>query len=155
MIGRQGDGPEDVDAAFAEIVADLEREGIGRDIGTRRDQLVDEPATEPTPVVEAGPVTASWRGHETEFDWAGDDDTERYEPPEPPPLPKLRPLTIVALFLLVVGVLLLLLPNIIGLEARIAAPIALISLASGIGLLLMRVRKNPPTFPDGDNGAQV
>ncbi|MBC6450801.1 hypothetical protein [Actinokineospora xionganensis] len=153
MINRPGDGPEDVDAAFAEIIADLEREGIGRDVEQRRaDTVQEEPELPPAP---PPPATASaWRGHETDFDWAGDDDPGGYEPPEPPPLPKLRPLTIIAIVLLVIGVVLLVLPNIIGLDPRIATPIALISLAGGIGFLLMRVRKTPPDF-DEDDGAQV
>jgi hypothetical protein len=141
-----GDGPDDVDAAFAEIVADLEREGVGRDVETLREDTVRIEPVDPAPA-----TSASWRGHDTEFDWAGDN--ERYEPPEPPPLPRLRPLTILAMVLLIIGVLLLALPGVIGLSARIATPIALIAVASGIGLLLLRIRKTPRDYP-GD-GAQV
>ncbi|PPK64178.1 DUF308 domain-containing protein [Actinokineospora auranticolor] len=150
MKSRPGDGPEDVDAAFAQIVADLEREGVGRDLP---DDL-GEPETPPTGTPALAAPTATWRAHETEIDWADDNENEHYEPPEPPPLPKLRPMTIVALVALVAGVVLLLLPALIGLDARIATPAGLIALAAGIALLLLRTRKTPPTDPD-DNGAQV
>ncbi|GLZ39206.1 hypothetical protein [Actinokineospora sp. NBRC 105648] len=158
MKGRPGDGPEDVDAAFAEIVADLEREGVGRDVPSEaelrrelREQEPDQPVDPPRPPAPA----SSWRAHDTEFDWTDENADEHYEPPEPPPLPRLRPATIVAIVLLVAGVLLLVLPSLIGLDARIATPIALVALASGIGLLLLRARKHPHDYPDGDDGAQV
>ncbi|SDC48675.1 hypothetical protein [Actinokineospora iranica] len=161
MKGRPGDGPEDVDAAFAQIVAGLERDGVGRNLPSeaevKRDHAesprpgdADQPAEPPGP-----PPPTAWRGHDTEIDWSDDNADEHYEPPEPPPLPRLRPATIVAIALLVAGVVLLILPSVIGLGARIATPIALLSLASGIGLLLLRARRHPHEYPDGDDGAQV
>ncbi|MGQ0838631.1 hypothetical protein [Actinokineospora sp.] len=154
----KGDGPEDIDAAFARIVADLEREGIGRDVPSEAEVKSEHAEAtrqaEPDPP-DPPPTLGGWRGHETEYDWAGDNDDEHYEPPEPPPLPRLRPATLVAIGLLITGVVLLILPGVIGMDARIATPIALVALASGIGLLLLRVRRNPHEYPDGDNGAQV
>ncbi|GAA2968307.1 hypothetical protein [Actinokineospora diospyrosa] len=149
MKSRPGDGPEDVDAAFAQIVADLEREGVGRDIPT----LNEVPADPPPDPAPARPAS-TWRTHDTEYDWSNDNNDEHYEPPEPPPLPRLRPLTVVAIGLLVAGVLLLTLASILNLDARITTPIALIGLATGIALLLLRARKSPPPLDD-DNGAQV
>jgi hypothetical protein len=163
------DRPEDVDAAFAAIVADLEREGLGADLdladAERTEDLTHpiraerveeaervEPATPPTGEPTA-PI-AAWRGHETEWDWSwGDATDEHYVPPEPPPLPRLRPMTIVALVLVIAGVLLLIAPGLVGLDPRIGTPISLVALASGFGLLFLRIRRTPPD--PHDNGAQV
>jgi hypothetical protein len=155
--------PEDVDAAFAAIVADLEREGLGADLdnATERTEdlthplkasaIEDTDRIEPTQTGEPTAPIAAWRGHDTEWDWSWGTDDEHYVPPEPPPLPRLRPLTVVALVLIVAGVLLLIAPALIGLDARIGTPISLLALASGFGLLFLRIRRSPPT----DNGAQV
>ncbi|MDQ3786893.1 MAG: hypothetical protein M3422_06580 [Actinomycetota bacterium] len=151
------DRPDDVDAAFAEIVADLEREGVGRtlpDLNDPRDE--PDPPTAPTPAQPrpAEPPQA-WRGHDTDWDWSWGTDEEHYVPPEPPPLPKLRPLTIVALVLIVLGVVLLIIPSLIGLDARIATPIALLSITCGGAMLLLRARQTPKNPDARDDGAQI
>lgn len=155
------DRPEDVDAAFAQIVADLEREGVGATLPdlSKPAEGVAEPEPDPGDEPAASqPVStapaATWRGHDGEYDWSWGTDDEHYVPPEPPPLPRLRPLTIVALVLLVLGVGLLAAPGLVGLGPRIGTPIALVALTCGGGMLLLRVRKNSPRDPD-DNGAQV
>lgn len=155
------DRPEDVDATFAQIVADLEREGIGATLPDLSKPAEGAAEPEPDPGDEpAGgqPVStapaATWRGHDGEYDWSWGTDDEHYVPPEPPPLPRLRPVTIVALVLLVLGIGLLAAPGLIGLDPRIGTPIALLALTCGGGMLLLRVRKNSPRDPD-DNGAQV
>jgi hypothetical protein len=157
------DRPDDVDAAFAEIVADLEREGVGRtipDLDDHPDQpdradLVDAPA----PVAQEPPRPAeppkAWRGHEGDWDWSWGTEEEHYVPPEPPPLPRLRPMTIVALVLVVLGVVLLIIPAVVGLDARIATPIALLAITCGGGMLLLRVRQNPKDPDTRDDGAQI
>jgi hypothetical protein len=150
------DRPDDVDAAFAEIVADLEREGVGRSIPDLDDPPDETPAATPAPA-PAPPADppASWRGHDKDWDWSWGTDDEHYVPPEPPPLPRLRPLTIVALVLIIVGVVLLIVPTVIGLDARIATPIALLAVTSGGGMLLLRARQTPKD-PDGrGDGAQI
>ncbi|MDQ3405740.1 MAG: hypothetical protein M3548_20495 [Actinomycetota bacterium] len=162
-----GEGPgdrEDIDAVFAQIVADLQREGVGVNVPSEAEVKRDHAEAnrvEPEPPAEsvAAQPTVAWRGHGTDYDLTGDvldaAEDEHYEPPEPPPLPRLRPATLFAIGLMILGVLLLALPGVIGLGPRVATPIALLSLASGIGLLLFRVRKTPPVYPDGDDGAQV
>ncbi len=151
--------PEDVDAAFAAIVADLEREGLGANLQPdteRTEELPHPPKTDESP---AAPAVApepgqAWRGHDSEWDWSWGSDDEHYVPPEPPPLPRLRPMTIVALILVVVGILLLLLPRMIGINDTIGTPLGLLSLVSGFGLLFLRIRRTPSDTGD-DNGAQV
>lgn len=157
------DRPEDVDAAFAEIVADLEREGVG----SRTPELDDDPAGDDPPETPQAPPDmadtaplrppqGAWRSHDGEWDWSWGTDDEHYVPPEPPPLPRLRPLTIVALVLIVAAVVLLVLPSVIGLDARIGTPIALVALTCGGAMLLLRVRKSPRYPNDGrGDGAQI
>jgi hypothetical protein len=170
------DRPDDVDAAFAEIVADLRREGVGRTIPDL-DDLTDTselPVTDdpdgtppvglPSPAADPSRVDrlrapqdppTSWRGHDAEWDWSWGTDEDHYVPPEPPPLPRLRPLTIVALVLIALGVVLLIVPSLIGLSVHVAVPIALLSITGGGGMLLLRVRQ-PPRDPDArDDGAQL
>ncbi|RZS38931.1 hypothetical protein EV193_104142 [Herbihabitans rhizosphaerae] len=163
MKGTSGgkDGPEDVDAAFAEIVADLEAQGVGTGERDKDDGGDDEKSKGDQEPREAAPTapSSSWRAHQTEYDpsWTPyDDDDEHYVPPEPPPLPSLRPITILAIVLLGIGLLLLAVPSVIGLPTKIATPISLVAFASGAGLLVLRMRQRPPGGPDdGDDGAQV
>jgi hypothetical protein len=151
------DGPEDVDAAFAEIVAGLEREGLGaavveedlESLSFRADELEPPDSTDPVPTDPTG-----WRvPHVTWEDAVAAEEEGHYVPPEPPPLPRLRPGTIFGILLLMIGVLLLAGPNLIGLAPRIATPLALVALTGGIGWLLLRMRQGPPN--SGDDGAQV
>lgn len=141
MNGRRDstDGPENVDEAFAEIVAGLEAEGVGKnwlDLDEAAEVGDSDPTTEI--VVEADP----------EPEPAEDD---HYVPPEPPPFPVLRPGTIAALMLFVLGIVLLVAPGVFGLEARIGTPLALVALCTGVGWLVLRMRTTPPP----DDGAQV
>ena len=166
MTRRPGgsDGPEDVDAAFAEIVADLEREGLGASLIDDEFRELTEPAA-PTVEPEPSPGTdvarpATWRAPGTEWDQDGtapgpEHDDEHFVPPEPPPLPRLRPGTVFGIVLLVIGVVLLAAPNLIGLEPRLATPLALVSMAAGIGWLVLRMRQGPPPDSGWDDGAQL
>lgn len=158
MSGRAGgpDGPEDVDAAFAEIVADLEREGLGAnviDAGLADPDLPGTGHLEPAAEPPSPPQPSGWRTSSTEWDSGADE--EHYVPPDPPPLPKLRPGTIIGLLLLIIGVLLLAIPGSIGLSPRIGTPLALICLATGIGWLVLRIRQGPPPGTGRDDGAQL
>lgn len=153
MKGRPGDGPEDVDAAFAEIVADLRREGVGLTLPSeaevkrdRSESAGEEPQAPPSP-----PVPSTWRNHETDIDWANDNADEHYEPPEPPPLPRPHPLTIAAFIAVGVGVVLLVLSATV--LSTVWTPVGLACVALGVGTLLTRARKTPRD--DGDSGAQV
>lgn len=157
MTRRPGgsDGPEDVDAAFAEIVADLEREGLGAMI--EADELGRTAPESPTVDPEPSPP-AEWRPPSSAPDSSadeGDGEEEHFVPPDPPPLPKLRPSTVFGIVLLVIGGFLLAAPSVIGLEPRIATPLALVSMAAGIGWLVLRMRQGPPPDSGWDDGAQL
>ncbi|HEX7661074.1 MAG TPA: DUF308 domain-containing protein [Pseudonocardiaceae bacterium] len=166
MTRRSGpDGPEDVDAAFAEIVADLEREGVGVGM-TEEIGPLDLDNDTPTAPIEPANPPSGWRPPDTSWSWTGPggktgqpeppEPEEHYVPPEPPPLPRLRISTIFGLIMMLLGVLLLLAPKVIGLNMAIALPLALVSITSGIGWLMMHIKQGPPSGPDSDDdGAQV
>jgi hypothetical protein len=138
------DGPEDVDAAFAEIVADLEREGIGSSV-------VEDAVP---PVAPARDEPTGWRVPDvTWVDAIEAEEDGHFVPPEPPPLPRLRAGTLFGILLLAIGILLLAGPQLIGLAPRVATPLSLVSLAAGLGWLVLRTRHRPPS--DHDDGAQV
>ncbi|WP_433270105.1 hypothetical protein ACQPZF_08830 [Actinosynnema sp. CS-041913] len=143
------DGPEDVDATFAEIVAGLEREGVGKtwpdDEAEAQDDDEAEPAKPTRP--EGQPAVA------TAEEDPDDDPDDHFVPPEPPPLPALRAGTIAALVLIAVGVVLLVVPSLFGLAPRIGTPLALIVLCSGVGWLVLRIRNGPPPDSGWDDGA--
>jgi hypothetical protein len=148
MSSRDTD-PEDVDATFAAIVADLKAEGVGQ-FDT---EDLDEPAERPG---EAGEQTAPWRTGGTPWDQTalGHDpapDDEHYVPPEPPPLPRPGKGAFVVLLLFVAGLFVLIAPGLIGLGANVGTPLGILALAAAIALALLRVKQGPH---DGD-GAQV
>lgn len=164
------DGPEDVDATFEEIVADLRAEGFGSYDTKRATDLPSEadtdPATGPEPDDRASsgsPDSGGWRDSPARWDDTmfsptdplDADDDEHYVPPEPPPLPKPRRGAFIVLLFFVVGLLLLIAPNLLGLNDTVGTPIGMLALATGIALLLLRVRQGPPDGADPSNGAQV
>ena len=149
------DGPEDIDAAFAEIVAGLEQEA------PRWPEGLDSPGSEP---VDRGPRTSGSSAPSNPRDWTpprdesstrdrDEDEEGHFEPPEPPPLPTPRVGTVGGFALIVLGLLLLLVPGLAGAGATFALPLGLISISGGICWLLFRLRQGPP--PTEDNGAQV
>ncbi|MEV0073710.1 hypothetical protein [Amycolatopsis sp. NPDC050768] len=173
--GKGTDGPEDVDATFAEIVADLRAEGVGlfleEDALELADDTAGEQASDPTPPPaaktdtkpdkpEKAPETDNWRTGGATWDATmfSDDpaeDDEHFVPPEPPPLPRPRKGAFVVLLFFVVGLLLLIVPNLIGVGPALATPLGILALATAIALLLLRVRQGPPPGADPTNGAQV
>ncbi|HEX5401736.1 MAG TPA: hypothetical protein VFX16_05480, partial [Pseudonocardiaceae bacterium] len=126
MTRRPGgsDGPEDVDAAFAEIVASLEAEGLGAQFDDPiREVTNPEPtSTDVAPVSDDAKPTG-WRTPEAKWDPDAVAEDEHFVPPDPPPLPRLRPGTVFGIVLMAVGVLLLAAPSVIGLDPRIATPL--------------------------------
>lgn len=145
MNGRAGkDGPEDVDAAFAEIVAELERDGVAV-------KWPDEESTAETKPIVDLPVEPT----PPEPEPAAEEPEEHYVPPEPPPLPTLRPATLGALGLIVAGLLLLVCTTLFALPAQFTTPFALIAVSGGIGWLVLRMRQGPPPGSGWDDGAQI
>jgi len=146
VTGRDPDEPErtpgdpntDIDAAFAQIVAGWEREP---------DWPTPESAAEPEPA--EGPAD----GETDEDDTA--EDEGHFVPPEPPPLPRPQPQTIGAAALFLFGVVLLLVPSLIGFSADVSLALGLLAMSGSIVWLIARLRQGPPTDSGWDDGAQL
>ncbi|RCW44045.1 hypothetical protein DFQ14_105190 [Halopolyspora algeriensis] len=158
MNTRHGnaDGPEDIDAAFAEIVAELERDDTPLpkwpvDSSRAEDSDPVDPArsasagSEPAAEHPGGP--RSWSPSEEE-------DEGHFEPPDPPPLPAPKAGTVGGVALIVLGFCLLVVPGLVGWIGTIALPLGLVSISVGIGWLLLRMRPTPPDS-EWDDGAQL
>ena len=79
---------------------------------------------------------------------------EHFIPPDPPPLPHLGPPAIVGLGLLVLGIILAVTPQIVGLKEPTGLPLGLVTLALGLGWLVLRSWPTEEAEDDeGDNGA--
>ncbi|RSN63065.1 hypothetical protein DMH01_10655 [Amycolatopsis sp. WAC 04182] len=163
-MSRGKDGPEDVDATFAEIVADLRAEGVGLFPDEELEKPAEKPAEKtPRPEQPDAEPEPGWRGGGTSWDKtlfeddpAGPGDDEgHFVPPEPPPLPRPRKGAFIVLLFFVLGLLLLIAPNLIGMGTRLGTPLGILALATAIALLLLRVRQGPPPGADPNNGAQV
>ncbi|MQA16387.1 MAG: hypothetical protein GEV09_20245 [Pseudonocardiaceae bacterium] len=138
--GRDGTDPDGTDAAFEDIVA-----------GWRAEQDAPrwpaEADAEPAPSRE-GTRSGPDRGGAVPAE-------EHFVPPEPPPMPALRPRTVGGLLLIGIGVLLLFAPGVPGLTERIGTPLGLLALAGGIAWLVLGLRSGPPTDSGWDDGAQL
>lgn len=75
---------------------------------------------------------------------------EHFVPPEPPPLPRLGPPAAVGLGLLLLGIVLCVAPNVVGVPSTYGLPLGLVALASGLGWLVLRLWPDPPPRGDGD-----
>ncbi|MGH3782431.1 MAG: hypothetical protein ACRDRO_17880 [Pseudonocardiaceae bacterium] len=85
---------------------------------------------------------------------ASDVPEDHFEPPEPAPLPVPRARTVGGVIALTGGVLLLALPNLLGLGERVATPLGLLAVTGGIGWLVIGLRSD--VAPEGsDDGAQL
>jgi hypothetical protein len=144
------DGPEDIDAAFAEIVAGLQ----GEMPFTQWPEGTESPRT-PQPPETSSPnaTTAASTGTEPLDTGPEDPDEDHYRPPEPPPLPKPRLTTIIGFAAIGAGFILLLVPGLTGRLGPVAVPLGLVAISVGIGWLLFRMRQGPPD--SGDDGARL
>lgn len=159
--GGNPDGQDDVDAIFDELVADLRAEGVG----TRSD-VAEPPASRPREREEAPPerVSSDWRSNDVTWDETmlsdeapeSEDEDEHFVPPEPPPLPKPSGSMVIVGLFFVVGLVLLIAPSVIGMGVIVATPLGILSLAAGLGFLLLHARDdNRPPGSDPSTGAQV
>jgi hypothetical protein len=154
-VNRESDEPSGPDPAadeFEAIVAGWRREGA---VPTWPGD--DRPPTEPphTPPFPAPPVSAApvfpHRPHEPETDRF-----DHFVPPEPPPLPRIGPPAAVGITLLVLGLTLVIAPNVVGISNVYGLPLGLLALASGLGWLVLRLWPAPPDErDDDDDGAQL
>jgi hypothetical protein len=177
--GRRPDLPDDVDAAFASIVADWAADGAPRwpdeDAGSPAPQARSDdgpssgPATatpprgpRPSPSVPDAPrpdasgpavrptIDPAAGGHRRHTPPTPPED-EHYVPPEPPPLPRLGLSSLLGLALLVVGVVLLAVPGLLGGPVGLGIVPGLLAMTAGLGWLVFGLRRHrdPEDGPDG------
>lgn len=104
---------------------------------------VDRPADpDPAPAVHRPPTGPA------------DPVDEHFVPPEPPPLPRLGPPAAVGLGLLVLGLVLVTTPGWLGVGPTYGLPLGLVTLAAGLGWLVLRLWPTPPD-DDDDDGARL
>lgn len=162
------DGPDDLDLRFGEIVAGLRAEGLGGDPPRDEVPATDQPEARPSvrdrPAErepDDEPRPSDWRGSDVGWDetmlarGSLEDDDEHYVPPDPPPLPTPGPGGLLMMLLFGLGLLLLIAPGFIGIGQLVGTPLGLVSLAAGLGVLVLRNRDNPPPGADPENGSQV
>lgn len=153
------DDPEDARRGvdeFDAIVAGWERDGgvpewpdEGRaEVGTPgpvpEDPVQDDPVPEdPAPVAVHRPPTGP-----------ADPPDDHFVPPEPPPLPRLGPPAAVGLGLLTLGLVLVTTPGWVGVSTVYGLPLGLLTLAAGLGWLVLRLWPSPPDDED-DDGARL
>jgi len=82
---------------------------------------------------------------------------DHYEPPSPPPLPRIRPTTRWALGSIALGVVFLVVPGLIGFnQSRGQDVTGVLLILGGVGTLVARMGDRPPTDSDGpDDGAVI
>jgi hypothetical protein len=114
---------------FDRIVAAWQREGEVP--SWPDDEVAVEPAAAPAPV-------------------APPPDDDHFVPPEPPPLPRLGPPALVGLVLLGLGIVLVTTPGWVGIPVSYAMPLGLVTLAAGLGWLVLRLWPAAPVRGDGD-----
>ncbi|GAB3550317.1 hypothetical protein J2S53_001879 [Actinopolyspora lacussalsi] len=158
---ENADGPEDIDKAFAEIVAELERDsslpqwpgesGTASPTTSGGTATTGDASTEPPSEADPDSGPRDWAPTEAE------EDEGHYEPPEPPPLPKPGASTVGGVVLIVLGLLTLFVPFAASSLGPLTLPVGLIAISCGIGWLLLRLRQGSPEDEDSgwDDGAQV
>jgi hypothetical protein len=131
------DDSEHMDAAFAEIVAGW-----------------DAPATATAPpAAEKAPPASATASPSTPSKNAVEPDDDHYVPPPAPPLPRLAPITRWALIGILAGILALVLPLMIGLNAPAwTCAVAVAAIVGGGAVIVARMGNEPH---DGDDGAVV
>ncbi len=106
-----------------------------------------DPTGETDPARDAALPSRSPHPHNTAKD-LGDED--HFVPPEPPPLPRLGPPAAVGLGLLTLGLLLVISPEWFGMSSLYGLPLGLLTLAAGLGWLVLRLWPTSPPPGDGD-----
>jgi hypothetical protein len=90
-------------------------------------------------------------------DLADDDDDDDYEPPVPPPLPHLASITIVAIIGIIVGIAVILDPDLLPIDPTLGAILGASCLVAGAVALIGRLRsgRDDDDLNDPDHGAVV
>lgn len=152
MSQRDNSEPEDIDATFTALVANL-----------------DSSVKKPTPIgkndasatkADINTHQSQWRSNNKTWEQILFDDNVtmdegHYVPPEPPPLPRPRKGTLVAFSVVLAGLLLAIVPQFLGVANTVFLLLGAMIIALGIVLLLLRDRPESPPGADPETGAQV
>ena len=143
-------GPEPTADPFEAIVAGWRREGAVPAWPGDDRAPAEPPRTPPAvPVVRAAAADTARSGEPAE-------PPEHFVPPEPPPLPRPGPPAVVGLTLLALGLTLVTVPGLVGVPEVYGTPLGLVTLAAGLGWLVLRLWPDPPDErAEDDDGAQV
>jgi hypothetical protein len=170
--------PDDIDAAFASIVADWAASGAPRWPDELPD-LIDGPTrpgddmpssglgTQTPPGGQRGPRDLPEAGiprpaSRPRIDPPARDvhrpsptpaEDEHYVPPEPPPLPRLGVSSLLGLGLLIVGVVLLAVPGLLGGPVGLGIVPGLLAMTAGLGWLVFGLRRGRDAGDGSDDGA--
>lgn len=134
------DSADATDAEFAAIIAGWRTEPDAPRWPTEQDRIDQRRPEEDQP-----------RTTDSRIDEGAED---HFEPPEPPPLPVPRPRTLGGILLLVLGVLLLVRPDLLSVGESMGTPLGLLTVTAGIGWLVLGLRGGPPR-EGWDDGAQL
>ena len=163
------DRPEDVDAAFARLVAgyDADAEAPATDDDDVRpwpaaedvDEAADSPSHEPIdfdqPDIPIGEslVISSTDPLNTEATW---EDEGHFVPPPPPPLPQLDPLMLLAWIGVLGSVVIAVFATLVGwVIPRLLLLAMIVGFIGGIVVLIARVSRDPTDPDHPDDGAVV
>jgi hypothetical protein len=152
-VNRGPDDAPDPDPTadpFEAIVASWRREGAVPSWPGDERPPAEPPQTPPTPAapIRPAPLPAA-AGPDT-------DKLDHFVPPEPPPLPRIGPPALVGCALLLLGLALVTEPGLVGVSDVYGLPLGLLTLAAGLGWLVLRLWPAPPDERDGDDdGAQL
>jgi hypothetical protein len=95
---------------------------------------------------------AEFNAEKAELEAAYNSDDDHFTPPEPPPLPRLRPATMGAVLLMVTGLALIAFPTLLVIDTQLTMIFGLLLLTGGAFTLVSRLRAHDDDV-DGPNGA--
>ncbi|HVW81042.1 MAG TPA: hypothetical protein VHB69_08910 [Mycobacteriales bacterium] len=133
-------GDLDVDAAWQQLLTSLQTPS---DAVTWPDRE-DVPAGSPPATFDAARLSVGASPYEI-------DDDEHYVPPQPPPIPKLRPVTIGSLAAIIGGLLIL----ITGVDGGEFGWLGILGILGGGAALIWYMKDGPPDDSGWDDGAVV
>ncbi len=93
---------------------------------------------------------AEHQADQAELEATYNSDDDHFRPPEPPPLPRLRPATVGAVLLLALGIALVAVPSLLVIDPQLTMVLGLLLIAGGAITLLSRLRGGDD---DSGNGA--
>lgn len=166
-------------AIVSGISGDMRWEASGKDLDQRAEQATRESTTRDRPDFPRAPDSiwadvapdtaddrklrrelrreereaefAAFHDAQAEREAAHAADTEHYEPPAPPPMPRFRRSSVVATLLIIAGLALIISPRLLPASLELVVVIGILMIFGGGWVLAQRLRHRH----DGDNGAEV